>query len=147
MDQEKKSYSITETPLAASVIAAVIGFLEMVMSSTLAKRVVAFVLLALGVPDERIAALAGLGERTVRGYRKQLRECSTAEDVRKLLALRQREKTRSKVQGLEEQIFDEIERNNCSTRKDIQDLIEKKFGISISLSAVTRLLKKGGSES
>ena len=97
----------------------------MMMSSTRAKRVVAFVLLALGVPTERIAVLTGLGERTVRGYRKQLGEGSTAEEARKPLALRQREKTRSKVQGLDEQIIEEIERNNCAPRTDTWDLIER----------------------
>ena len=127
----------------SAIIKKVIEFLQVLLPVTLAKRLVAIVLLAAEVPVVRVTELTGLCERSTRGLRKAMWE----EDVRSLLTIKRGSGKKSKTFGLETEILQEIEKNNYHTRQQIADMIQEKFHVSVSVTAVGRLLKKTASRS
>ena len=116
----------------------VIEFLQIFVPLTLAKRLVAIVLLAAGVPVSRVTELSGLCDRSTRGLVKSMRE----EDPAELLAIKRGSGKKSRTAGFEGEIIAEIERNNYHTRQQIADMIQEKFRVQVSVSTVGRLLKK-----
>lgn len=72
----------------------------------MAKRLVAIVLLAAGVPVPHVTELTGLCDRSTRGLLKFIRE----EDVAKLLSIKSGSGKKSKTFGLEAEILKEIEK-------------------------------------
>lgn len=124
-----------------SVIQKVIDFLLLFIPKILAKRAVAIILLAADVPVPRVVELSGACDRTVRGLLRSLKNGETDS----LFTLRSGSGSRSKTKGIEAEIIEELENNNYHTQRQIADMIKDKFGISISLPAVARLLKKTAS--
>ncbi len=116
-------------------------FLEIFLPKTLAKRFVAIILLAIGIPVKTATELSGLSERSLWTLHKQLPES----DVSEIMVFHYGGGRSAKVSGLEEQILDEIETNNYHTRQEIADMILEKFHIKISRTSVGRLLKKTAS--
>ena len=125
------------------IIQGVIHFLNLFLPVTLAKRAAAMILIAVGASDERVTELSGLCNRSVRALRKALRE----EDPVQLLSIKRGSGRKSRTADVESQIFEELEKNNYHTRRQVADMIEEKFHIKISVSAVGKLLKKGASKS
>lgn len=125
-------------PKPASVIQKVIDFLLLFIPKVLAKRAVAIILLAADVPVPRVVELSGACDRTVRGLLRSLKK----RDTDNLFTLRSGSGSRSKTKGIEAEIPEELENNNYHTQRQIADMIKDRFGISISLPAVARLLKK-----
>lgn len=123
------------------IIKKVIDFLQLFLPVTLAKRGVAMVLLAAGVPAPRVTELSGLCDRSTRGLLKSLREGDASE----LLAIKRGSGQKSKTSGLEAEILAEIERDNYHTRQQIADMIKEKFHVQVSAATVGRLLKKTAS--
>lgn len=121
-----------------AIIKKVIEFLQVFLPVTLAKRLVAIILLAAGVPTARVTELSGLCDRSTRGLRKAMVE----EEVESLLTMKRGSGKKSKTFGLEREILQEIEKNNYHTRQQIADMIEEKFHVQVSVTAVGRLLKK-----
>ena len=121
----------------------VIEFLQVLLPVTLAKRLVAIILLAADVPVGRVTELTGVCDRSTRGLRKAMRE----EDVGSLLTIKRGSGKKSKTFGLETEILQEIEKNNYHTRQQIADMIREKFQVRVSVTAVGRLLKKTASKS
>lgn len=121
-----------------AIIKKVIEFLQVLLPITLAKRLVAIVLLAAGVPVPRVTELSGLCDRSTRGLLKAMGE----EDIGSLLTIKKGSGQKSKTFGLEKEILQEIEKNNYHTRQQIADMIQEKFHIQVSVTAVGRLLKK-----
>ena len=128
-------------PEPVSVIRKVIDFLLLFIPKILAKRVVAIILLAADVPVPRGVELSGACDRTVRGLLGSLKNGQTDS----LFTLRSGSGSRSKTKGIEAEIIEELENNNYHTQRQIADMIKDKFGISISLPAVARFLKKTAS--
>lgn len=128
-------------PEPVSVIQMVIDFLLLFIPKILAKRVVAIILLAADVPVPRVVELSGACDRTVRGLLRSLKKGETDS----LFTLRSGSGSRSKTKGIEAEILEELENNNYHTQRQIADMIKDKFGISISLPAVARFLKKTAS--
>lgn len=128
-------------PEPVSVIQKVIDFLLLFIPKILAKRVVAIILLAADVPVPRVVELSGACDRTVRGLLRSLKKGETDS----LFTLRSGSGSRSKTKGIETEILEELENNNYHTQRQIADMIKDKFGISISLPAVARFLKKTAS--
>lgn len=124
------------------IIKKVIEFLPLFLPLTLAKRLVAIVLLAAGVPVPHVTELSGLCDRSTRSLLKSLRE----EDVAGLLAIKRGSGKKRRTAGLEDEIIAEIERNNYHTRQQIADMIQEKFHVKVSVATVGRLLKKTGSK-
>ena len=125
------------------IIQGVIQFLNLFLPVTLAKRAAAMILIAAGVSDERVTGLTGLCDRSVRALRKALREGEPLQ----LLSIKKGSGRKSRTADVESQIFEELEKNNYHTRQQVADMIEEKFHIKISVSAVGKLLKKGASKS
>lgn len=128
-------------PEPASVIQKVIDFLLLFIPKILAKRAVAIILLAADVPVPRVVELSGACERTVRGLLRSLKKGETDS----LFTLRSGCGSGSKTKGIEAEILEELENNNYHTQRQIADMIKERFGISISLPAVARFLKKTAS--
>lgn len=124
------------------IIKKVIEFLQIFLPLTLAKRLVAIVLLAAGVPVPRVTELSGLCDRSTRGLVKSMRE----EDPAGLLAIKRGSGKKSKTASFEDEIIAEIEQNNYHTRQQIADMIQEKFHVQVSVATVGRLLKKTASK-
>lgn len=122
---------------SVAIIKKVIEFLQVLLPITLAKRLVAIVLLAAGVPVPRVTELSGLCDCSTRGLLKAMGE----EDIGSLLTIKRGSGKKSKTFRLETEILQEIEKNNYHTRQQIADMIQEKFHIQVSVTAVGRLLK------
>jgi transposase len=112
-------------------------FLRLFMCETLVKRLLSLVLLAAGLPNARVTALTGYCDRSVRQLRKEIAD-GNAENIFRVKGGGRK----SKLLGVEQAIVDEINTNNYHSRQQIVDMIEEKFGLKISLSAIWRFLKK-----
>ena len=53
---------------------------------------------------------------------------------------------KAKSADVESEILDEIEKGNYHTRQQIADMIKDKFNITVTVTAVSRLLKKTDSK-
>ena len=116
-------------------------FLQLIMPMTLAKRVVAMVLLSAGVPTSYVTELTGPCDRSTRGLLKSMQE----EDIESLLSIKSGSGRKSKTADVEAEIVAEIEKGNYHTRQQIADMIKEKFNVSVSVATVGRLLKKTAS--
>ena len=126
-------------PLVADqLISKVIVFLRMLMTETLAIRIVSAILLSVGIPDTRVFELTGLSERGIRDLRKKLREDLISEDLF-VVGGGGRE---GKLQNVEEIIAETIENNDFHTQQEIADMIYKEHKIKVHRSTVSRFLKK-----
>lgn len=123
---------------AGETLKQVVGFLQLFLPETLAKRVVALILLAIGIPVVDAVELAGVSERSLWSLKKRMREAPVSE----LMVIKSGNGRKRKVAGIEDQILAELESNNYHTRQEIVDMIEEKFHVRISRSSVGRLLKK-----
>ncbi len=101
------------------------------------------ILIAAGATDERVTGLTGLCDRSVRALRKALRE----DEPLQLLSIKKGSGRKSRRADVESEIFKELERSDYHTRQQVADMIEEKFHIKNSVSAVGKLLKKGASKS
>ncbi len=128
-------------PEPISVIQKAIDFLLLFIPKILAKRLVAIVLLTADVPTPKVVELTGVCDRTARRLLKSLQEG----DADGLFTLRNGSGSRSKTKDIETEILEELANNNYHTQRQIADMIRERFGISISLPAVARLLKKTAS--
>ena len=126
---------------AASILKQAVEFLEIFLPKTLAKRLVAIILLAIGVPVKTAIGLTGLSERSLWMLHKQL----SVQDVSEIMVFHYGGGRSAKASGLEEQILAEIEAGSCHTRQEIADMILEKFQIKMSRTSVGRLLKKTAS--
>ena len=137
-DSRQEWESIEMPDNASKILGEVIQFLQIFMPVTLARRLVAIILLAIGIPVQKAVELTGLCERRMWTLKKELREKPTA----KLLVIQKGSGRKSKCAGIEEAIVAELETNNYHSRQQIADMIEEKFQVKISCSAVGSLLKK-----
>ena len=140
----KRTEKVTEQNTeGVRIIQGVIRFLNLFLPITLAKRAAAMILIAAGATDGRVTGLTGLCDRSVRALRKALREGEPLQ----LLSIKKGSGRKSRTADVESEIFEELERSNYHTRQQVADMIEEKFHIKISVSAVGKLLKKGASKS
>lgn len=121
-----------------AIIKIIIDFLQIFMPITLAKRVVAMILLCAGLPTSRIAERSGLCDRRVRNLLTSMQ----TENTESLLSIKSGSGIKRKTFGLEAEIVAEIEKENYHTRRQIADRIGEKFPVHISTASVGRLLKK-----
>lgn len=126
---------------AAGILKQAVEFLGIFLSETLAKRFVALILLAAGIPVKTAVGLTGLSEKTLWTLHKQLSE----QDVSEIMVFHYGGGRSAKAAGLEGQILAEIEANNYHTRQEIADMVLEKFHIKMSRTSVGRLLKKTAS--
>lgn len=125
---------------AEQVIVKVLIFLRLFVCETLAKRVLAMVFIAVGLPDKRIAELMGLCDKSVGTLKKGLE--SGALDSMFHIAGGGRKR---KLADFEGSIVEEINSGTYHTHQQIADMIQEKYGIKVSLPVIGRLLKKTAS--
>jgi len=123
------------------VLNAVIQFLQLFLGEMLAKRIVSIVLIAIGIQSTHIAELTGLSKRSI---------CTLKEDIQKgdidrIFVKGHGGGRTGKAKGFEDEIAEELEKNNYQTRQQVADMINERFGITMSVSAVGKLLKKTAS--
>jgi len=128
-------------PNPSLIIIAVVQFLQMFMPETLARRVVGIVLIAIGTAHDLITEATGLSDRSI----WRLKNTINSGNMDELFATGYGIGRPGKAKGLEGEIADELEKNNYHTRQQVADMILEKFGISMSVSAVGKLLKKTAS--
>ena len=134
-------YEVLEIKLpdnAADILKQIIGFLQLFLTETLAKRLVALILLAIGIPVVDVVKLAGLSERSLWSLKKNMKEAP----VRELMVRKSGNGRKRKTADIESQILAELETHNYHTRQEIVDMIDEKFHVRVSRSSVGRLLKK-----
>jgi len=136
---EKKGTPKELIPLSNTdyIIKKIISFLRIIMTETLAKRIVSMVLIAIGVPNNRITELTGLCDKSVRVLKKAM---ETGE-IDSLFHVGGGGR-KKKLIGVEKAIIDEINTNDYHSHQQIVDMIQDKYGIKVSLQLVSRLLKK-----
>ena len=125
---------------ALQIISKVLIFLRLFVCETIAKRVVGMVLVAVGIPEDRVAELLGLCGKSVRAIKKGLEDGTIDEMFHTAGGGRKR-----KLGDVEESIIEEIGNNNYHSHQQIADMIQEKYGIKVSLPVIGRLLKKTGS--
>ena len=130
--------TMSDNERSIKIMGTIVSFLLVFAPKTLAKRIVAMILLAADVPIPRVVELSGLCERSVRELKRAMAE----KDVSGLLTLKNGSGSRSKTKGLEDEIIAEAERGHYHTRRQIADMIEDKFQVKVSVTAVAGLLKK-----
>jgi len=128
-------------PNSSYVTKAIIQFLQMFMTETLAKRIVSMLLITVGIPHTRITEATGLSDRSIWTLKKAIKNGN----VDNLFIVGHGSGRTRKIKGFESAIAEELEKNNYHTRQQIADMILEKFGISMSVSAVGKLLKKTAS--
>jgi transposase len=111
------------------------------MPDTLAKRLASIILLAAGLPNERIADMTGLCNRSVRGLRGKLKGGEVAEELLRVGGGGRKRK----LEGMEEFIVGMIEANNYHSLQEIADMVYEERGVKVHRTAVARLLKKTAS--
>ena len=137
---DNRNIYVTNVEDSRRIIVVILDFLSLFMPITLAKRVVGMILIAAGTPIPRVVELTGLTDRSVKSFGRTMRDG----DISSLLALKEGRGRKRKTAEVEELILAELEKGNYHTRQQIADMIQEKFHISISVSAVGRLLKKTG---
>ena len=125
-------------PNSSLILKIVFQFLQMFMPEVLAKRVVSVILIALGIANNRITELTGLSDRSI----WRLKSDINSGKMEELFVTGYGIGRPGKVKGYESAIVEELEKNNYHTRQQVADMIKEKFGISMSVSAVGKLLKK-----
>ena len=128
-------------PNPSLIIKAVVQFLKMFMPEVLARRIVSVVLIAAGIANERITEVTGLSDRSIWRLKNTIRSGSMDE----LFTTGYGIGRPGKAKGFESAIIEELEKNNYHTRQQVADMIYEKFGISMSVTAVGKLLKKTAS--
>jgi len=128
-------------PNPSLIIKVVVQFLQMFMPETLAKRVVGIILIAIGTTNDRISETTGLSDRSI----WRLKRTINSGNLDELFTTGYGIGRPGKAKGIESEIAEELERNNYHTRQQVADMIHEKFGISMSVSAVGKLLKKTAS--
>lgn len=118
-------------------------FLQTVMPLSLAKRILSIVLILAGVPNETITTWTGSCNRSVRQWRKQIETGNTSD----LLVIKGGSGRKSKLSEIEPLVVKELEQGNYQTQQQIADMVQEKFGVTVSLMAVSRFLKKTTSKS
>ena len=127
---------------ASQIIGKILIFLRLFVCGTLAKRVMAMVLVAVGMPDDRITELSGLCDKSVIALKKELENGAT-DSMFHIAAGGGRKR---KLADFEGSIVEEINSGTYHTHQQIADMVLEKYGIKVSLPVIGRLLKKTESD-
>lgn len=141
MAGDKNNTILVGNDEANIIMQAVISFLTMFIPVTLVKRLLSLVCIAAGLDNDSICKITGCGGSTIRKLKRDMRKKSISE----LLVVRGGGR-KAKSEGIENEILSELEKGNYHTRQQIADMIMDKFGVSMSVSSVGRLLKKTDSK-
>ena len=122
-----------------SNISKVLGFLSILMSITIAKRIVCIILLSIGITVEETARISGFCEKTVKSINQKVE----SNDIDVLFVIGGGGR-KGILSGLEKEIVDEVNQNTYHTRQQVADMIFNKYRLKVSPQTVGKLLKKNG---
>lgn len=125
---------------AGQIISKAIGFLNLLMSQTLVKRLVSMILIVAGLPNARITELTGLCDKSVRVLRKNLE----SGEIDSLFHIGGGGRKR-KLVDFEEAIVEEVNNGSYHSQQQIVDMVYEKYGIKVTTNTISRLLKKTAS--
>jgi len=125
----------------SSVFSLIFNFLLLFMNETLVKRLISMILITAGIPDARVTELTGLCDKSVRSLRKKLEDGNTDD----IFLVKSGGNVKSKIADHEAAIIEEIEKGHYTNRQQIIDMIHERYGIKVSLTGVSSLLKKKAS--
>ena len=129
--------------ITLKIVDSICSFLQLFISPVIARRLISAILIIAGVRSSEITRLTGLCERSVRNLKNQLVTGNTDG----LFNVNSGRGRKSKFKDIESQIVEEIEKGNYQTLQQIADMVNDKFGVKVSIMAVSRLLKKTKSAS
>lgn len=129
--------------ITLKIVDSICSFLQLFISPVIARRLISAILIIAGVRSSEITRLTGLCERSVRNLKNQLVTGNTDG----LFDVNNGRGRKSKFKDIETQIVEEIEKGNYQTLQQIADMVNDKFGVKVSIMAVSRLLKKTKSAS
>ena len=109
------------------------------MPPTLSKRAAAMLLLVAGMGNEEIVALTGMCIRSVRALRKTMEE---QEPTSELFTIKSGSGRKKKTEGIEEQVWAELDTGNYHTNKAVADMLKEKFGIDASVNLASGMVKR-----
>ena len=113
-------------------VPATMEFLGTLMPPTLSKR-------AAAMGNEEIVSLTGMCIRSVRALRKTMEE---QEPTSELFTIKPGSGRKRKTEGIEEEVFRELDTGKYRTHKAVADMLEEKFGIKGSVNLAARLMKR-----
>ena len=119
-------------------VPATMEFLGTLMPPTLSKRAAAMLLLVAGLGNEKIVELTGMCIRSVRALRKTMEE---HEPTSELFTIKPGSGRKRKTDGIEEQVWAELDTGNYHTHKAVANMLKEKFGIDASVNLAGRLMK------
>ena len=120
-------------------VPATMEFLGTLMPPTLSRRAAAMLLLVAGMGNEEIVSLTGMCIRSVRALRKTMEE---QEPTSELFAIKPGSGRKRKTDGIEEQVWAELDSGKYRTHKEVAVMLEEKFGIKASVNLAARLVKR-----
>ena len=126
------------------IVEAIIALLSPFLTATIAKKVVAFILLSVNVTFDVTAQLSGVKKSTLYVYLNELNQVKCKDDVHALLHIKEGQGRVSKAGDLEDAIRLELDSKNYFSLRSICDMIASKFGLSFSETRVSQILKSFG---
>jgi hypothetical protein len=108
-----------------SIIKAIVQFLQIFMTETLAKRLVSMALIAAGISERPHYR----SNRTVPAQHLDAKKNMDSGNIDDLFLAEHGSGRTGKVKGFEDAIVEELEKNNYHTRRQIADMLLEKFGI------------------
>ena len=114
-------------------------FFDTLMPETLSKRAASALLIAAGLGNEKIVELTGLCIRSVRALRKLMEE---QEATSAIFVIKPGSGRKKKTEGIEEDVFAELDKGGYNTNKQVADMLKEKFGIVASVQLASRLVKR-----
>ena len=124
--------------MSLRVVKAIYSYLQLFISPVIARRIIGAILIVAGARNAYITELTGLSERGIRDLKKLLAN----DDTNSLFEIKNGRGRKPKLEDIESQIVEEIEKGNYQTLQQIADMIQEKFEIKVSIMSVSRLLKK-----
>jgi transposase len=121
------------------IIEKIMKFLEMFMCKTLVKRLVSLVLAAMEIPEAKITEMTGLCNKSVRTLKKTVKSGNI--DALFVVGGGGR---KAILKDVEASVVEELNSSNYHSKQQIADMIKEKYGLSLSISSVSNLLKKTG---
>ena len=124
--------------ISLRIVKAIYSYLQLFISPVIARRIISAILIVAGARNAYITELTGLSERGIRDLKKLLAN----DDTNSLFEIKNGRGRKPKLEDIESQIVEEIEKGNYQTLQQIADMIQEKFEIKVSIMSVSRLLKK-----
>ena len=124
--------------MSLRVVKAIYSYLQLFISPVIARRIISAILIVAGARNAYITELTGLSERGIRDLKKLLAN----DDTNSLFEIKNGRGRKPKLEDIESQIVEEIEKGNYQALQQIADMIQEKFEIKVSIMSVSRLLKK-----